>query len=296
MVAPVGGGVVVLLPAFDPFDRAPHLAGDVGEGHLFGVEIDLAAEAPAHVGRDDPDLVLFEAVHERQQQPDQVRRLGGGPHRELAGAGVPLRHHAAGLHGVGDKPLVDDALPHHHPGFTEGLVGVAPGDRPIERGVVGSFGVQHRRTGGDGPLLIGHRGQRLELGPHRQHRVSGAVGVLRHHRRDDVALEADLVDRDHRMGRHLHVGQHPAAGHLAHLALQVGAGEHRHHSGHGPGRRGIDTEDAGVGVGTAYESHGGGAWGSDIGHVLPLAVEQPGVLPPFHPLTDLRRLCCLCGH
>ena len=54
------------------------------EGHqLLGGELQLAAEAAADVRRDHPDLGLGDPGHQGQQDPQDVRHLGGRPHGDL---------------------------------------------------------------------------------------------------------------------------------------------------------------------------------------------------------------------
>src|SRR5207237_1057589 len=65
-----------------------------------GIDGDLAAEAAADVGRDDPDLVLGQAHvsgHQREDRTDRVRGLGRHPDRELAVDLVEMRDAAARL-------------------------------------------------------------------------------------------------------------------------------------------------------------------------------------------------------
>ena len=104
--------LVVLAAALDPLDRpaADRLAGEQHQRHV-GVAEDLGAEGAADVGADAADLVLRDAHHERgEQQPLDVRRLARHPDRVLVGAGVVPADVAAGLHRVGDEPLVDEPL------------------------------------------------------------------------------------------------------------------------------------------------------------------------------------------
>ncbi len=51
--------------------------------HSSGVDLELAAEAAADVGRDDPDLGLGHAGGGGQREAHDVRDLGRRPHRDL---------------------------------------------------------------------------------------------------------------------------------------------------------------------------------------------------------------------
>ena len=65
-----------------PLDRTVDLFRRPDHRGLFGVEIDLGAEAAADVGRDHAHLVLGQAQHERgHQQPLDVRVLVGDVQR-----------------------------------------------------------------------------------------------------------------------------------------------------------------------------------------------------------------------
>ena len=72
VVASVRGGEEVLLAALDPLDGLGEVLGDDEGDHLFGVQVELAAEAAAHVGSDYAYLVLGVAGDQREQQPHQV--------------------------------------------------------------------------------------------------------------------------------------------------------------------------------------------------------------------------------
>ena len=70
VVASVGGGEVVFLAFFGPLDRAPQGFG-YGEGYdLFGVEVEFAAEAAAHIWGNYSYLVFRMACYEGKQQPN----------------------------------------------------------------------------------------------------------------------------------------------------------------------------------------------------------------------------------
>ena len=74
-------------------DRADHGA------HVAGIDRHLVAEAAPDVGRDDADLVLRQARHDRVERAVGVRRLRRRPERQLAGHAVAVGDRAAGLHG-----------------------------------------------------------------------------------------------------------------------------------------------------------------------------------------------------
>ena len=92
-----------------PLDRAVDALRRPDHRGLFGVQVDLRAEAAADVGRDHAHLVLGQAEHERRhQQPLDVRILARDVQRvRVVGAAV-RRDRGARLDRVGDQPVVDD--------------------------------------------------------------------------------------------------------------------------------------------------------------------------------------------
>ena len=143
-------GVENVLPAaFDPFDRAFELDGEVADECLFGIDVEFAAEPAAHFGGDDPQSVLGEVEHDGELRAEQVRDLGGRPEGELAVARLEVGQDTPGFDGVGRKPLVDDFLFDDPVRLLQGRVNIAPCKRPGE-GLVGF------------KLFVQERGVRLE--------------------------------------------------------------------------------------------------------------------------------------
>jgi hypothetical protein len=54
----------------------PSLAGHQYGQHLFGRDLQLGSETAADVGRDHPDVLLGDAGHQGQHDPEHVRDLG----------------------------------------------------------------------------------------------------------------------------------------------------------------------------------------------------------------------------
>ncbi len=110
LAALMRGGEEMLEPVLDPFHRTIELHRDPRQCDFFRVEHHhLRPEAAADERRDDADLMLAEAEHRRKPVANEHRRLRGVPDRHLVGAGIPLRHHAAGLDRRGDAVLVEEA-------------------------------------------------------------------------------------------------------------------------------------------------------------------------------------------
>ena len=92
-----------------PFDRAAQLAGGPGDDRLFGVMVDLRAEAAADIGGDDAQFRLGDVEDEgAHQEPDHMRVLARRVERVLAGRAVKLADRGARLHRVRDEPVVDE--------------------------------------------------------------------------------------------------------------------------------------------------------------------------------------------
>ena len=92
-----------------PLDRAVDALRRPHHRRLFGVEVDLRAEAAADVGRDHAHLVLGQAEHERRhQQPLDVRVLVRDVERVAVVGAAVRRDRGARLDRVRDQPVVDD--------------------------------------------------------------------------------------------------------------------------------------------------------------------------------------------
>ena len=90
VIAPVRVGQKRFAALGGPLERPVDPLRRPDQRGLFGIEIDLRAEAAADVGRDDAHLVLRQAEHEgRHQQPLDVRVLAGDIERvAVVGAAV----------------------------------------------------------------------------------------------------------------------------------------------------------------------------------------------------------------
>ena len=92
-----------------PFDRAAHLAGGPGHDRLFGVMVDLRAEAAADIGRDDTQFRLRDVQHKgAHQEADHMRVLARRVERVFAGRAVELADRGARLHRIGDEAVVGE--------------------------------------------------------------------------------------------------------------------------------------------------------------------------------------------
>ena len=88
LAAPVRGRHHVLDARLDPPERHAPLARQRGHDHVLGIGAELHAEAAAHLGRDDADLILGEAQGRGEPRAERVRRLVRRPHRDAAAGEV----------------------------------------------------------------------------------------------------------------------------------------------------------------------------------------------------------------
>jgi hypothetical protein len=109
MVAAMGVGQKRFGAVRIPLDRDTGALGGPQADDLFGIDVDLRAEAAADIGRDHPQLVLRRYIVERaEHQPRDMRVLRGGPERVVILALVIDTERSTRLHRVGNQAVVDD--------------------------------------------------------------------------------------------------------------------------------------------------------------------------------------------
>ena len=294
VVAPVGVAQEGFAALGRPLDRAADLLGGPNAHGFLGVDEDLGAEAAADVRRDDAQLVFGRDADEGgQHEAGDVRVLARGVEREAFGALVVVAHRGARLHGVGDQAVVDEVELGHVGGAREGVVGrLAVAEVPAEHDVVGrdlvhGLAADASRRGG-----VHHGVEHLVVHRDLLRRVLGLrVGVGDHHG-DVVADVADLALGQRRVrarlhGRAVHRMDHPAADQAAHLVgREVGAGVDRHDARFRFRLRGVDRQDAGVGVGRAQEARVSLAGAVHVVDVLSLAGDVALVFAAEHGGAD----------
>ena len=220
-----------------PLDRPVDLLRGPGQHHVLGVEENLGAEAPAHVGRDHPYFLLRQTEHERgHQQAFDVRVLVGDVERVGLVVARVARVDRARLDRIRDQAVVDELEFGHMRCRCHRLVHRAlVAQRPDIAGVAGSGVVYDRRARLQRGHHIYHCRQHFVVHLDQLGGVPGLVVGLRDHHRDLVADVADLALRHagvrrlfHRLG--VDVGDQPAAGQAADLGRgEILAGEYRHH-------------------------------------------------------------------
>ncbi len=294
MVAAVAVGHERFGSFGSPFDGTSDTRGRPADHGLVGVAEDLAAEAAAHIGGDDAQLVLGDAQHEgRQNQAQHVRVLRRRPQCVVARALVVLRRRRARLHGIGDQPVVDEVEFGDMGRLGERRVDIGlHADLPVIDQIAGRFGVDRRRAFVERVSEIDIGRQHLVIDLDRLCSVLGLIVAVGHHHRHRVADIAHRVDRHHRMRRRLVrlavlVLDHPAADQAADLGVdQVLAGEDLDHARHLLGRRGVDALDLGVGVRRTQEVGVGRARERQVVDVAAGSGQEALVFRPENAGTD----------
>ena len=221
VVASVRSGEVVLLPLFSPLDRTTQRLRYGERDDLFGIKVELAAEAAAHIRRDDSNLMLRMSSDQRHQQANKVRYLRGCPQRYMIGARVVIGDDCPTLHGVGDESLVHYALRDSHFSARGGSVNVATSDFPLEANIVRRIVMNLRRTIFRGCLGIHGGGQHIIADIHQCSSINGRSRIIGDNRGNGVPHTAHLSDCQRRM-RHLNRVRHdPAARQRTELFCQV---------------------------------------------------------------------------
>ncbi|SCD60345.1 hypothetical protein GA0115245_11005 [Streptomyces sp. di188] len=278
--APVVGGQVALGAGLGPLHGPAEAPRDRQRDRLLAVHLELGAEAAAHVGRDDPQLVLGYPGHHGEHHPQDVRDLRGRVHGVLAGRGERGDHHRTRLHRVGDQPLLVVAAPEDHLGaLPDGRVVLTGPERPVVAAVRALVGVHQRRVLGERGLQVEHRRQRLVLDLDRLQRVRRRVPVAGHDDRHRVTRVAHLVHGERRMVRVHHVlGHRPRARQRSHPLREIASRERGHHAREFQGVGDVDALDARVRHGAAQDRQVQHPGGLDVVGPVRLAGEQPRVL------------------
>ena len=254
LIAVGGGAEEVLAPRLDPLDGPAEPARHGRNQDVLGIDVALDAEAPSHVGRDDPHVLLRHGEHGGDAAAHSEGHLGRAPDGEEAGGRIVGGEHAARLdRHAADAWVVEPHL-HRDLGAGESAPGVAHvslGDaREIARPVVVDLG----RARGEGRFRRDRRGQRLVLDDDALDGVGGDVGRLGRHHRHPFAHVLDRARGEHgmvtgRKGRGGDQGRHGAA-ELGHVL----AGEHGHDAGKAQRFPTVDLHEAGMGMRTADDA------------------------------------------
>ena len=281
VIPAVDRGLVPLAAGGRPLHGPARLHGAEHGYGLVRVVGNLAAEAAAHLGGDDPHLVLRHTGDHGREEPDYVRVLGRRPEGQLPGGLRPLGDRGARLHGVRYQALVEYPLLDHHVGAGEGLVGViAARHHPVERLVVGRVLVELRGAIAHCLLGVDDRRKRVVLDLDELQRILGCVAVLRNHHRHGVPLVPHRVVGDREMVDRLEVGvrEQPRAWDGGERGVDVRARVHGHDAVHRRGGARVYARDLRVGVGAAEDGRVGHARQHHVVGVGRAARDEPRVL------------------
>ena len=282
MVAALRVGLKGFTAIGDPFDRPLQLARGPRHQPFFGINHLLAAKAAADIGRHDAELSLGNPQHQHpDQDPRDVRQLGRGVERVIAGGGLVLRQGGSRLHRVGDQPVVDEIEPGDvmSPG-KGGLGRHRIADRPIAAEIARHTFIELRRIGpyrGDDPS---HCRQNPIFDLNAFGGVAGDLDAVGNDHRDRVADMAHVALRQQRMRRLLHrlaVFAHNSPGAWDPVQLvgdDVLGGEDRHDAGLGRRLGLVDCHDLGVGMGRAQKDGIKLARAHDVMHIAPAAGQE----------------------
>jgi hypothetical protein len=225
------------------------------------------------------------------QQPDHMRVLAGGVERVLVSGAVEIADGGARLHRIRHQPVVDQLELDHLRGLGEGrLVHRLVADMPVVADIAGDIVMHLRSPRGERRLHGGDGRQDLVLDLDRLGRILRLGPRLGDHRRDGIADEAGLAHGEDGMHRLRHrravlVVDLPAAGDTAEVG-HVRPGEDRHHPWHCRSRRGVDGDDARMGMRAAQDGRIGLAGPVDVIGVLAAAGQEAQILLALHAGAD----------
>jgi hypothetical protein len=125
LVALLGDGQHVLTASLDEPDRAIERARQERHQDVLGVDDTLGAEPSTDVLGDDAHGMLGQSEEARQEPPEDLGRLRGGPYRHLAELGVPAGRHGSGFQRHAGAPVQVEAFAQYHVGPGQRAHGVA---------------------------------------------------------------------------------------------------------------------------------------------------------------------------
>ena len=226
----------------------------------------------------DPDHVLREPRDVRVDRAVGVRRLVAVVDVELAGLRIEVGDHAARLERRRMAAGIDDVARHDGVGLGERtvrrrLIAGLPGRAREVVALPGLVVADQRRVGVQRLAGVDDRRQRLVLDIDQLERVVRRVLVGRDHERDLLALEADLVAREHGL-RVVGDRRHPRQPER----LEVLGGDDRGDVGVRERPRGVDREDARVRVRAAQDGPVDHPRQPDVIEVGALAADEARVL------------------
>ena len=243
-----------VLKAHRPAGRQGQMGAEVFDQHLL-----LAAKAAADARLDHPDLAQGQTKQRRHHAPHVERHLGAGANHQPVVL-IPPRQHDVRLdrrllHLLHRVLALEDMGGLGQCGLHVAVIDMQVVDEVALR-IVNFDGVRlimhFRRAGLHGCHRVKHGGQHLVLDLDQLQRLLQDLGRLGGDDGDAVADMAHLVvQADLVVGRRVGIAL-PARG-IDH-ARHIHVGEHGMHAGQGACLGGIDTLDAGVGMGAGEQA------------------------------------------
>ena len=181
-----------------PLDVAVELFRGPGQAHVFGIQVDLGAEAATDIRRNHTHLVFGQAQDESaEDQPDDMRILRGGVDRCAVGAGIILADGAARLHRIGRQAVVHQLDLGDMGGRGKGLFRrCLVAKFPVVAQVAGRIGMHLRCAGLECGTHIDHRSQDFVIDFDDFAGIARLAGAARDHHGHQVADISHMVDGD----------------------------------------------------------------------------------------------------
>jgi hypothetical protein len=230
VIAAVRVGEKGFAPLGRPLDRPAHAFRRPYHRRLFGVQIDLRAEATADVRRNHAHFVFGQSEHEcRHQQPFDVRVLVRDVENVRIVRAIVRGDGGARLDRIRDEPVVDEIELGHVRRFREcGVDRSLVADRPRVALVAHGFVVNLRRAGFQRVDDVNHGRQYFVVDLDQFGGILRLVLRFGDHQCDLIADIAHFSIREHRMRRFFHrravdARDEPAAGQAVD-AFEVGSG------------------------------------------------------------------------
>ena len=289
LVARVAGRHHVLAAVLRPLDGPARDNGGRRDQQVLGIARRLGAEATAHIGGDDANLVGRQT--ERRDEPllDEVDDLGRVPRRQRFVARVPLGDHAARLDRHAHVALDLEALLHRDVGLGERRGGIAEAGLEEDGDVVAPLRVDDLRPRLGARDHLRDDGQRLVLDLDQLAAVFSERATGGQDHRHDLADEAHAVPRHGELGdllhRDVHARREPRRNRAEkrqrlHEPLEIGEGEDVGDARQPARRLGLHGEDLGVTVRAPDEGRVEHPGQLDVVHVAAIAAQIARVLFP----------------
>ena len=276
-----------------PLDRAVELFRGPGQAHVFGVKVNLGAEAAAHVRGDHAHLVLRQAHHKGSHQKTlDVRVLVGHVQRVVVGGAVVVTERGARFHGVRNQAVVRQVqLRHVGSAGKSGIDLRLVAQRPVVAMVVGRGIVQGGGLGGFGH--VDNRAEHLVVHINQLGSVLRLLQRFGHHHGDVVTDIAHLVQCQDGVRRLLHglavgAGDQPATRQAANFGVShVLADQYINHARRGLCGLDVDALDARMRMRRAHKHRVSLTGDVDVVGVLAAAGEKAIVFFATNRCADI---------